>query len=184
MTSPSQDSYIRGDSDGDFDKNYGASDPLVTEYKVSKSPPSDYRMLMKFSGISIPSDCYVTSAVLNLYSDSSASFVIYPLTSGWAEGLGDGNKPGNGVTWITTDGVSNWGSPGGDYNAGVSSSFSSVSGGRTSIDLTPLVNYWKNGHSNNGFIILQISADEKKTNFDSRNGTNVPWLNIVFSTTP
>ncbi len=44
---------------------------------------------------------------------------LHPLTTGFVEGTGDGTESGDGVTWLTYDGVNAWGTPGGDYDPNV-----------------------------------------------------------------
>ncbi|MFA5802818.1 MAG: DNRLRE domain-containing protein [Thermoleophilia bacterium] len=81
------------------------------------------RSAVYFDLSAIPTDASVVSANMSLYqmgqgSNSTTTLDLHNFTShDWVEGSGTGSATGNGATWNTYDGSTNWTAPGGDYVA-------------------------------------------------------------------
>lgn len=71
---------------------------------------------------SIPENQVISANVwFYLFSDKTDTRTVrlHPLTTGFAEGTGNGTDSGDGATWTTYDGVNLWTTVGGDYKADV-----------------------------------------------------------------
>lgn len=105
-----------------------------------------------------------TSATLHIfnYFANEQTINIYGISSNWEECV---------VTWNTQP----------TTYPGVEGSFSTnVSGGWITTDVTGLVNKWLNGTYNNYGLLLSTTGTNLEQ-FDSKEGTNVPYISIVYS---
>jgi len=105
-----------------------------------------------------------TSATLHIYNHfaNEQTIEIYAVSSYWIE---------CDVTWNTRPSVF----------AGLEGSFvTNVSGDWINTDITGLVNKWLNGTYDNYGLLLYTTGTNLEQ-FDSREGTNVPYISIVYS---
>jgi hypothetical protein len=104
-----------------------------------------------------------TSATLHIwnYFANEQTINIYAINSPWEECV---------VTWNTQP----------TTFPGIESSFSTSASGWLTADVTALVNKWLNGTINNYGLLLSTTGTNLEQ-FDSREGTNVPYIRIVYS---
>ncbi|MCK4456736.1 MAG: DNRLRE domain-containing protein, partial [Thermoplasmata archaeon] len=140
---------------GAGNKNYGASVGLVVE----SSDPQ--RILVQFDLLALQGLGLITQAQLRLNlesaeSDNPVNVSAHQVMSSWVEGTGDGNPTGDGVTWETRDGVINWATPGGDFNATAEFVLTDVTNQTINHwwDITALVNDWHLGTRTNYGVLL------------------------------
>ena len=104
-----------------------------------------------------------TSATLHIfnYFANEQTISIYGVSSNWEECV---------VTWNTQP----------TTYPGIEGSFSTSASGWLTADVTGLVNKWLNGTIDNYGLLLS-STGTNLEQFDSREGTNVPYISIVYS---
>lgn len=76
------------------------------------------RAFIQFDLSSIPAGATVVSSTFSPYltaefSDNATTLRLYRMIRAWVEGTGNNSASGDGVTWITYDGVNNWTAAGG-----------------------------------------------------------------------
>ena len=120
------------------------------------------RSLLDFDLSCIPAGATINSATMSLYQmgqgdSSSPTLDAHYLTGDWSEGTGSGSVTGDGATWNTYDGSSNWASPGGDFNTVASAS--AVAPGATGVwvdwDLATLTQDWADGTIDNFGVLIK-----------------------------
>ena len=81
------------------------------------------------------------------------------MNSQWVEGTKSGTGTADGATWATYDGISNWTTAGGDFNA-TAVAETAINGGETwvSWEIGPLVEQWLAGATNDGLLIKGNAA--------------------------
>lgn len=148
-----KDAYISGLGGGN--KNYGTSVGL----NVETSDPQ--RILVQFDLLALQDLGLITHAELRLNlewaeSDNPVNVSAHQVMASWVEGTGDGNPTGDGVTWETRDGVTNWATPGGDFNATAEFVLTDVTNQTINHlwDITALVNDWHLGTRTNYGVLL------------------------------
>ncbi|MBI5871137.1 MAG: DNRLRE domain-containing protein [Actinobacteria bacterium] len=137
------------------------------------------RSAIRFDLSGIPSGATVLSARLSAYqmgqgNTNPQTLDLHYLTRDWVQGTGTGSATADGVTWNTYNGVSNWTTAGGDYNAGISGSVSAPNSTASWVDwdITALTQSWTNlSIANNGAIIKQSlenpAVSDAKTYYSS-----------------
>ncbi len=156
--SGTQDLYIVSGVEG----NYGAADQLIAYNSYIPA----WRFLVRFelSGIELPENAVITSAVLKLtrlqqrYGPSRR--VLYRVGHPWVEGTGTYGERSDGATWSTCDGHNPWSTPGGDYQD-LPLSWSEETevdapAGTESFDITDLVKGWIRGEIPNYGVLVTI----------------------------
>ena len=148
-----KDAYISGAGGGN--KNYGASVGL----NVESSDPE--RILIQFDLSIIGALNIITHAEIRLnleWADSANPINVsaHQVTASWVEGTGDGNPTGNGVTWDSRDGVTNWVTPGGDFNATAEFVLTDITNQTINHlwDITALADDWMAGTRTNYGVIF------------------------------
>ncbi len=65
-----------------------------------------------------PEQVLSAKVVFYVWQDNSGSrnITLYPLTRAFVQGTGTGTLPADGATWLTSDGVNPWTTPGGDFD--------------------------------------------------------------------
>jgi len=157
-----QDTYIKQDK---VDENHGDEPDLMTKTDTGNVK----RSLILFNLSSIPYNAYIFNANLQITVGTAKSQTvnIYRLTHNWTEG---NNTANSGATWNKYDGVTNWGTSGGDYDSStVHGSFSPASTGLKEVTITELVQGWVNGTwANYGILLDPIGTTEKDAKYRSR----------------
>ncbi|MCK4949543.1 MAG: DNRLRE domain-containing protein [Thermoplasmata archaeon] len=149
-----KDAYITAAGAGN--KNYGAS----VELNVESSEPE--RVLIQFDLSAIGALNLITHAEIRLNLEWAASanpinVSAHQVTASWVEGAGDGNPTGDGVTWVSRDGVTNWVTPGGEFNATAEFVLTDVTNQTINHlwDITALADDWMTGtRTNYGAILM------------------------------
>ena len=138
----------------DADKNYGVSSALEV-----RGGNYNVRPLFGFDVSGLGGT--TVSATLNVYNRWSegvdVSCTVYRLTQSWLEGTGNGSYTDDGATWNTYNGANTWSTPGGDYdtNSGLNFTVTTTRGQWFTLDVTPIVQYWRaNPSENHGLIII------------------------------
>jgi hypothetical protein len=149
------------------DANYGASKTLV----VAHQSASIRHTLLQFALERIPSGSNVTSATLELYSNTSSwgstTLNVYRITSSWEEGE-EIAKSGPGANWFKSDTSIDWSTPGGDYDPQSIASATTPGGpGWVSWDITSLVKDWVSGQIPNHGLLLAPTVNYQGAEFDS-----------------
>ena len=178
-----KDTYIASQNK---DSNFGNATTLRTDSENAANRP--IRSLIQFDLSSIPNNATVISATLGLYLSSntgSQTDVVeaHRLTRTWTEGTGGTNT---GATWNRYNGISNWTTAGGDYDASIAGSFVASGTGSKTMTVTALAQAWVNGtYANQGIILLsppKSGNNEKQYNSsDSTNASRRPSLHCVLS---
>jgi hypothetical protein len=166
------------------DANYGASKTLV----VANESGAIRHTLLQFALDRIPSGASVTSATLELYSNTSSwgstTLNIYRLTDSWEEGDKIG-KSGSGTTWIEREPMTNWATAGGDYDPQAIASATTPGGpGWVSWNITSLVKGWASGQLPNHGLLVAPTVYWEGAEFDSSDYADPsthPRLSISFS---
>lgn len=153
------DAFIR--SGGDALKNYGRSPTLTVADEATLS-----RGLVRFDLSSIPAADRIDWATLDLYTQSVAgaettAIAVHRVTRSWTEGTGLGSLTLNGASWMSTNGLVTWISPGGDFAASPSASefVPAAIDHWQSWEITDLVNAWHDSASANFGAILKIGSE-------------------------
>lgn len=158
------------------------------------------RSLIQFNLTSIPSNATVTSATLSLYqwherSSNIRTFRIYRMIRAWVEGTGAGSASGDGATWATYNGVSNWGTAGADNTtsdreSGDSGNRSMGTGETVNVfkDFTmtaAAVEAWISGaFANNGMLLKMDTETNDEHLFyssDETTAANRPKFQVVYT---
>jgi len=146
--------------------NFGAADNLL----LGRVDDKDRRILIRFDLSAIPAGSAVTSARLYLYqTDSDAPSGVHNvwphvLRSSWNE---------RGVTWDNQPASKSLNDPPTDVEA---------STGWTRWDVTNIVRYWvDSGYPNYGLILKGDGATAGSYQYDSREGSNQPYLRVVYT---
>lgn len=117
------------------------------------------RGLLEFDITSIPSGSTVTSATLSLFTSNGLTNVntsIHRVTQAWTEA---------GSTWNKYDGITDWTSAGGDYDATADANAtpsSTAAGTQTDFDIKALVQEWVDGTANYGMLV-KITTESGNT---------------------
>jgi hypothetical protein len=167
-----------------WDDNNGASKDLV----VANESSSIRHTLLEFTLDRIPSGANVTSATLELYSNTrdwdSTTLNIYRLTNSWMEGEQDGHF-GSGTSWLERESSIDWDSAGGDYDPQAIASATTPGGrGWVSWDITSLVKGWISGQLPNHGLLVAPTVKWEGAEFDSSDSndpTTHPRLSISYS---
>jgi hypothetical protein len=120
---------------------------------------------VQLSKFSLPQGETLSSATLHIYINeaNNQSVNIYQVNKDWAE---------MGVTWENRP----------DIAATPEISYTPDATGWKTIDITSLVQNWLDGTSPNyGLLLDQISTDWSYTKYDSREGTNKPFVDVEYS---
>ena len=98
--------------------NYGVTDWI----RMGQNSPLivyKYRSLIQFDLSALPSGATVETALLHLYVSNNSQCLydtelnVYRMEHDWAEGTGSNYPTGDGATWLTSDGSTDWqGGPG------------------------------------------------------------------------
>lgn len=133
-------------------QNYGTSTQLLSNSQSN----AQSRLLLRFDLSGIPAGATIQSAVLELYYQSAKNSLsevlrVHRLTRAWTE---------PGTTWRTYDGVNNWTSQGGDFDAAVVASVTldSTVNVWKAWTVTALVQSWMNGTNPNHGMLLETPA--------------------------
>jgi hypothetical protein len=165
------------------DANYGASKTLVVAHQAA----SIRHTLLQFDLDRIPSGAKVTSATLELYSNTSSwgstTLNIYRLTNSWVEGE-QIQKSGPGANWTKRDTLIDWSRVGGDYDSqSIASAITPGGPGWVSWDITSLVMGWVSGQLPNHGLLLAPTVNNQGAEFDSSDYTDPtthPKLSISY----
>ncbi|MBI2074608.1 MAG: DNRLRE domain-containing protein [Candidatus Levybacteria bacterium] len=186
-----------GGSAGYQNTNNGAQN--VFQVGLTVSGTDIERGLIKLDLSSIPSTAKVSSATLSIYATSQVAsgnaqtFSVYRMLQSWVEGTGNFSTTGDGTTWLTYNGVSNWQTAGGsgsndrETTAIGSSAFASseTSGEFKNFSLTAsAVQEWIDGTmTNNGVMIKSEETGTNRFTFaasDNATAANRPKLAISY----
>jgi uncharacterized repeat protein (TIGR01451 family) len=173
-----QDSFI---SFASSVQNYGA----LTNLTSNSQSNGGSRALIRFDLSAIPAGATLTSATLEMYYFSTRttlteSLRAHRITRAWTEA---------GVTWRTTDGVNNWTTAGGDYDAAVAATatVNSTVNAWKQWGLTALVQGWVNGTVANQGLLLEspsASGNNERQFYSSDYAVNPalrPKLTIIYT---
>ncbi|HYE63677.1 MAG TPA: DNRLRE domain-containing protein [Phycisphaerales bacterium] len=161
------------------------------------------RALISFDLSSIPANATITGASVTLNMVQTAGGAIniglHRVTTGWGEGASAGSgqgapaQPGE-ATWTHAEfGIAGWGSAGGDFVAGASSSKSVGSSGAytwsSSVAMVADVQGWLNDPSSNfGWMLIGDAVNGTAKRFASRefsdNELLQPVLNVEYTVVP
>ncbi len=185
------DAYIRIDVPG----NYGAASELI----AYNSDFPAWRFLIRFdlAGVFVPDNAEITSATLYLsrkrQAYGSGKRELYRLANSWREGTGtSGQDTGNGVTWLTRDGINPWSSPGGDFDqeplAASSETLPDETQTREAYDITSLVKGWLGNTIDNYGIMAAIPGEYTHSasfycSSENEETSCRPALEIVYAST-
>jgi hypothetical protein len=172
------DTYLDNTSGAATTTNYG----LGTTIKISNNKSKHGLVAFNLNTLGIPFGTPLTSAVLRLHiaaiSNPSAPRVplvlaVNPITASWTEGpgldIGYTITPDNVASWKQRIAATNWGNPGGDFDAAVASTvnytipigFAAAPSTPTYIDIpvTAMVQKWSFGTTSNfGFMIRSMTS--------------------------
>jgi hypothetical protein len=139
---------------------------------------STLRTTLAFGLSQIPSGSVITGASLSLYQMGQAgsgttSLDAHYLNQDWTQGSGMGEATGDGATWQTYDGASDWTNAGGDYYPVASANVPAPDSTGTWVDwdLTDLVQDWVDGTVNNYGVLI-------KQAFENPGGADITPPNI------
>ena len=176
------DTYINA---GSASSNYGNNSALLTDSENTSS--GRIRSLLKFNVSNVPAGSTIVSATLNLnlYSNTGRQTDMveaHRITRAWTEGNGIFLS---GATWNRYNGLNNWTTPGGDYDAAVAGSFVASGTGWKTMTVTNLVQSWVSGTvANNGVILLSppASGNNQKSYRSSDYGTASlrPYVSLCY----
>ena len=160
--------------------SYGAS----TILKVNEDGGPQRGILRFDLGSAVPQGARVTAATLELYADSvggSGYVRVYGLQKDWVEGSCSGGCSGA-VTWNTTDGSTNWTTPGSDAD---SSAIAEVQAGSSSTwhswDVTSITRQWVSGERPNHGVLIQGEGAEVVFNSSDHSDANThPKLILTY----
>lgn len=196
---PIQDVYLSAHSAYQT-YNYGRMD-MISTGRNSKYPGYIHRTLLEFDLSGIPSGVVVDEASFHLFvvgnsrCKRTTELNVYRMEHGWLEGTGNHAPSGDGATWLTSDGFTNWeGGPGaagpGDceqtaigavaipYLAGIGQEIT------IPLDAAALEEMLDGGsYANNGFLIKD--TDEYQDAYvyhssESADSPSLPRLEIVY----
>ncbi|MCU7935398.1 MAG: DNRLRE domain-containing protein [Candidatus Thiodiazotropha sp. (ex Dulcina madagascariensis)] len=164
--------------------NYGAANTLVVAHQTN----SIRHALLQFAMDRIPSGANVSSATLELYSNTSAwgstTINIFRLMNSWEEG-DEIAKTGPGANWTKRETLTDWDTTGGDFDPESIASAQTPGGpGWVSWDVTSLVSGWISGQLPNHGLLLAPTENWKGAEFDSSDGADPvthPRLSITYS---
>ena len=160
-------------------QNFGAATLLLSNSQTN----AQSRLLLRFDLSGIPSGATIQSAVLELFYQSSRvtsseTLRLHRITRSWTE---------MGTTWRTYDGVGNWTSQGGDFDAAIVAS--ATLDGTVNVwkawTVTSLVQSWVQGtFVNNGMLLESalLSGNNERRFVSSENASTTlrPKLTITY----
>jgi hypothetical protein len=151
VLAPSGDTYLRRSQVND---NFGVDTFLATDSETGGGRPM--RTLLRFDLAAIPTGAVVESATLELYlfeSGGSQTELVeaFPVTRDWVEGTGGTNA---GASWDLYDGVTSWGTPGGDHLPDAVATFTAGAPGWKSMELSAVAQDWVDGTLPNYGLVL------------------------------
>ncbi|MBT8102972.1 MAG: DNRLRE domain-containing protein [Gammaproteobacteria bacterium] len=168
-------------------QNYGALDNLI----VRSDPFRMQRALLEFDLSAIPASAEIISAKLELEQraiGTPGAIGVHRVTRGWLEGTGKGGIGGaDGATWLSYDGSTSWGQPGGDFDSTLYAATTTTSGKNgqwVAWDIRDLVDEWVSGQFPNYGLLLAGDGVADSAEFHSREGLDpesAPKLTIVFA---
>jgi len=179
------DTYIRDGANSG--RNFGGANIL----KINNASAEE-AALLKFDFAGYTKHVSIQSAVLELYLEDGQGLTngvidAHRVTRAWVEGDKDGDPPpaGEGATYDSYDGQTNWSNDGGDYtNPPVASqTISSLTPGWHAWDLTTLVQRWASREiANHGMLLRASGGDVHKIFFTSGDGAAAqrPRLRITY----
>lgn len=166
----SKDTYIYSNNPDD---NYGDSTSLFIDDGLAR------RILIYFNLGTFPANATISSANLSLYTSTTATsqFVeVYTINNSWDEGTGSLD----GATWNNGTNGSAWNSTGGDYNSTQITNLSVGSSGTYIFNVTKAVNWWSDGYTNNGLILLTNNGSAH-TYYSRERTSNYPTLTLTYT---
>lgn len=171
-------SYINGGSTS-RDDNFGTS----TEMHLSTSTTIPQRAMVEFDVSSLPGDSIITSAVMNIKTSTSASAYpvnVYAINSAWTETEVTWNNKTTSVAWNTA-GLDNTT----DYNSTIVSITTMTGSGWYAWDVTNAIQWWVNGLTNNGLLLLPTTGSPLSTRTlisdDSLTIADRPYYQITYN---
>ena len=161
-------------------QNYGTQTELITDSQNS----SGVRSILRFDLSAVPTGATILSATFEMYyfytrTSSTESLRLHRALRDWTE---------TGATWRTYDGVTNWTTQGGDYDAAIvaSATLTATVNVWKSWNVTPLVQGWVSGAYPNQGMLLEsppASGNRERHFYSSDYVTNPalrPKLTIVY----
>ena len=178
-TDPGADAML----DDFYPRNYGGAD----YFQVNEDPSWFQRPLLRFDLGGVPAQAAVLSAQLELRMQSintPGTATIHRVSRSWVEGTKSGTGTADGATWATYDGINNWTTAGGDFNA-TAVAETAINGGETwvSWEIGPLVEQWLAGATNDG-LLIKGDAALRQAKFYSKEETDPtlrPKLTITYA---
>lgn len=147
------------------------TDTTLSVGDMATSSLGTLRSAIRFDLSGIPASATVQSARFSAYqmgqeNTSTPTLNIHYLTRDWTEGTGTGSATGDGATWNTDNGINNWTSAGGDFNAGTSGSIAAPNSTATWVDgdITALTQSWANLSVTNYGVIIKQSMENPAGN--------------------
>lgn len=179
--------------------NYGAASYNLFGVGERNDAVSTARALLQFDLTSISASATVSSAILTITmslerSSNARTMRVYRMIRAWTEGTGAGSATGDGATWNTYNGVSNWGTAGAgnttsdrestDIGSRAFSATEAV-GAKTFTLTNSAVQAWISGaFTNNGFQLKMDTENNDDYNFytsGDTTATNRPKLSITYT---
>lgn len=176
-----KDTWITSGQPG---KNAGAHPALPID-------DTNERALLQFDLSAIPASAHIDSATISLYAklvSGSAEVGAYRVTAPWIEGScgSGGSCIADGATWLTSDGLTAWATPGGEY-MGSSESVTVVDASESwfTWDVTAAAAQWHSGATPNYGLLLKVASgtgfDASMQSSDSPDASARPKLTISYS---
>lgn len=147
--------------------------------------------LIRFDLSSIPAGAKIKIAKMRLYFEGATalpaggSIAVHRVLADWKEGNKTGSAGGPGATWFDRTSPVSWSTPGGDYDATpVTSVVLGAAGSYELFDITPLMQSWASGTSQEFGVLLKASAGVRRAQFTSGDGSSSsqwPRLQLQYS---
>jgi len=179
-TDPGADTML----DSFYPRNYGAQDFVQVNENTGDWVQ---RPVFKFALGGVPAGSRVLSAKLELRLrgiKTTGTATIHRLTRSWVEGTKYGTGTADGATWATFDGINDWTSAGGDFDAAAVAE-TAITGGETWVEweIGPLVEQWLAGEPNDGLLIKSDGILEEAAFYskEEADATLRPKLTITYA---
>jgi len=178
-TDPGADAVL----DSFYPRNYGGADFV----ELNGNPGWLERPLFRFDLGGVPARASVLSARLELRMRSlktPGAATVHRVTRSWVEGTKSGTGTADGATWATYDGINNWASAGGDFDAApVAETAIDSTDTWVAWEIAPLVEQWLAGVPNDG-LLIQADGVLREAEFYTREDADAtvhPRLTITYA---